>query len=82
MLMGSNLAENSGFLRAIKICYITSFGGEVNPLAQCCKILEHVTDPYSKNEIPVGKIHRHFLPSFSCLTARCLCWLLSESSGE
>jgi hypothetical protein len=65
--MGSNLAENSGFLRVIKIRSITSFGGEVNPLAQCCKILEHVTDPYSMNEIPVGKIRQTFLAKFLLL---------------
>jgi hypothetical protein len=39
--MGSNQAED-GFLRIIKICSMTSFRGEAQPLALCSKILLHV----------------------------------------
>jgi hypothetical protein len=42
---GSNPAEDDGFLRAIKICSTTSFGGEVKPSASCLKILQHVKYP-------------------------------------
>jgi hypothetical protein len=43
---GLNPAEDSGFLRAIKICSTTSFGGEVKPLVLCCEILQHVKELY------------------------------------
>jgi hypothetical protein len=45
-LTGSNPAESDGFLRVIKIGGMPSFGGEVKPLAPCCKILRYVKDPY------------------------------------
>jgi hypothetical protein len=48
--MGSNLAEDNGFLRVIKIRGMTSLGGEVNPLVPCRKILWHVKDPYNVKE--------------------------------
>jgi hypothetical protein len=35
---GLNMAEDNGFLREIKICSMTSFGGEVKPSSPC-KIL-------------------------------------------
>jgi hypothetical protein len=35
----SNLAKDDGFLRVIKICGMTSFGGEVKPPVPCCKFL-------------------------------------------
>jgi hypothetical protein len=40
--VGSNPAEDFGFLRAIKIRRATSFGGEVKPSVPCHKILRHV----------------------------------------
>jgi hypothetical protein len=40
---GSNPAEDGGFLRAIKVRSMHSFGGEVKP--QFRKILQHVTLP-------------------------------------
>jgi hypothetical protein len=43
--MGSSLAEDNGFLREIKICGTTSFGGEVKLPAPCHEILRHVKDP-------------------------------------
>jgi hypothetical protein len=36
--MGSNLAKDNGFLREIKICSTTSFGGEVKPLAHVVRL--------------------------------------------
>jgi hypothetical protein len=44
---GSNLADDDGFLRAIKIRSTTYFGGEVKPAVPCHKILQHVKKPYS-----------------------------------
>jgi hypothetical protein len=44
--VGSNPAEDNGFLRAIKIYSIPSFGGEVKPEAPCRKILRHVKEPF------------------------------------
>jgi hypothetical protein len=35
--VGSNLAEDSGFLRVIKIRSTASFGGEVKPSVPCCR---------------------------------------------
>jgi hypothetical protein len=69
--MGSNPAKDKGFLRVIKI-HTTPFGEEVKPVVPNCKILRHAEDPYSMKEIPVGKIHGHFLPNFSCFATRCL----------
>jgi hypothetical protein len=43
--VGSNLAESNRLLRAKKFRSMTSFGGEVKPLATCHKILRHVKDP-------------------------------------
>jgi hypothetical protein len=42
---GLNLAEDDGFLRAIKIRTRTSFGGEIKPSVPCHKILLHVKEP-------------------------------------
>jgi hypothetical protein len=42
---GLKPAEDDVFLRAIKICSLTSFGGEEKPSAPCHKILRHVKDP-------------------------------------
>jgi hypothetical protein len=43
---GLNPAEGDGFLRAIKIRSMPSFGGEVKPSAPCCNILRHDKEPY------------------------------------
>jgi hypothetical protein len=43
---GSDPAEDSGFLRAIKIRSTTSFRGEVKPLFPCHKILQHLKEQY------------------------------------
>jgi hypothetical protein len=40
--MGSNPAEDNGFLRGIKIHSMTSMGGETNLIAPCQKTLWHV----------------------------------------
>jgi hypothetical protein len=61
------LAMDDGFLRAIKIHSITSFGREVKPLVPCRKILWHIKGPYSTKGILVDKIHRHFSPTFFLL---------------
>jgi hypothetical protein len=45
-LVGSNLAEDIGFLRAINICNMISFGGEVKLLVLCHKILWHVRESH------------------------------------
>jgi hypothetical protein len=43
--VGSNLAEDGGFLKAIKIQSTTSFEGEVKPPVPCRKTLRHVKSP-------------------------------------
>jgi hypothetical protein len=43
--MGSNLAEDDGFLRAIKIRSTTYFRGEIKPSVPRRKILRHVKEP-------------------------------------
>jgi hypothetical protein len=67
MSASPNLAEDKGLLRAIKIRSTTSFGGEVKPAVECRKVLQHVKDPCSKEQILVGKIHGHFSPKFNLL---------------
>jgi hypothetical protein len=42
--MGSNPGEGDGFLRAIKFCKTTSFGGEVKPSAPLRKISPNVKE--------------------------------------
>jgi hypothetical protein len=74
-------AEDNGFLWAIKFGSTPSFGAEVKPSVPCRKILQRVKNPYSMNEIFVGKIHGHFLSIFTCFSTRCLCWFLPESYG-
>jgi hypothetical protein len=59
MIAGSNPAEDDRFLSAIKIRRRASFTEEVKP-SVTCKILGHVKDLYSMNEILVGKINGHF----------------------
>jgi hypothetical protein len=46
--VGSNPAENDGFLKATKIGSIIYFGGEVKPSIPCHKILCHVKEPYER----------------------------------
>jgi hypothetical protein len=45
--MGSNVVEEDGFLRAIKVRSTTSFGGKVKPACPCdnTSILRHVKEP-------------------------------------
>jgi hypothetical protein len=45
--MGSNPAKGDGYLRAIKICRMHSFGGEVKPSAPHCKILLLIKEPFA-----------------------------------
>jgi hypothetical protein len=52
------------------VARLPSRGSEAN--CPCLKILWHAKDPYSIKEIFLGKIHRHFSPSFSCFATRCL----------
>jgi hypothetical protein len=59
-----DLAEDNGFLRAIKISSMTSFQGEVKLSAPCCKILWHVKDPCGvRQRYSVGSIQGHFSPN-------------------
>jgi hypothetical protein len=44
--MGSNQAEDDGFVRAIKIHSITYFRGEVKLSVPCHNILRHVKESY------------------------------------
>jgi hypothetical protein len=49
------------FLRMIKECSTTSFGGEVKPSVSCCKMLCHGKEPYEyEKRYFVGKI-KYFL---------------------
>jgi hypothetical protein len=48
-------------LNMIKICSRIFFRGEAKPSSPCCKILQHVKDPYSMIEIRVDNIHGHLL---------------------
>jgi hypothetical protein len=41
---GSNPAKDNGFLMAVKIRILTSFGGDVKLLVPCCKILQHIKE--------------------------------------
>jgi hypothetical protein len=78
---GSNLGEDNGFLIAIKIHSMTSYGGEVKLSVPCCKILQHVKEHYRyKNRYFIGKTHGYFLPSSLALLSGVF-WLLQESTG-
>jgi hypothetical protein len=71
-----------GFLRAIKICSTTTFGGEIHTSLPCHFILRNIKETYGlwKRDF-VDKIHSHISQSFSCFATRCLSWLLPESCG-
>jgi hypothetical protein len=43
--MGPNSAGNNGILRALKICSMTSFRGEVKLSVPCHSILWHIEEP-------------------------------------
>jgi hypothetical protein len=62
--MGSNPAEDDGFLRTISNRGALSFG-EVKPAAPCCNILRHVkeTHEYDRN-ILLAKLIISFAMSF------------------
>jgi hypothetical protein len=51
--VGSNLAKDNGFLKAIKICSMTSFKGEVKPST-------HVVRFYGMLKTP-AEYDRHFI---------------------
>jgi hypothetical protein len=82
---GSSPVEDDGFLWSIKFQSTTSFRGKVKPSASCCKILQHIKDPYSMKEILVGKIQTylakflllHYLVS-QMVAAKVLCWVNQE----
>jgi hypothetical protein len=54
-------------LRAIKLWSTTSFGGEVKPSVQCCKILRYVKFSGGWQRYFSDKINGRFSPSFSVL---------------
>jgi hypothetical protein len=45
---GSNPAEGSEFLRALKFCSMPSFGEEVKISAPCCNMSRHVTELFEE----------------------------------
>jgi hypothetical protein len=69
---GSNLVEDDGFLRAIKISSTSSFGGEVKPSAPSRKILRNVKKPF---EVEAKTLHNAkfiiYFASSSCFANRC-----------
>jgi hypothetical protein len=73
----SNPAEGDGLLRALKICIVHFFGGEVKQSALCCKILRHVKEHFevrTKIQFPS--------PVSPALLLIVLLIGLPESSGE
>jgi hypothetical protein len=60
---GSKPNKGDGFLKAIKIRSMTSFG-EVKPSASCRKFYDRLNIPWGKSEILIGKIQRQFLAYF------------------
>jgi hypothetical protein len=65
--VGSNLAEDDGFLRAIKIRSATSFGGEVKPSVPCRKMYGMLKNPTSMKKHFIDKIQLSFLAKFLLL---------------
>jgi hypothetical protein len=73
--VGSNQAEDDGYLRVIKIRTMTSFGGDVKPLVPCHNILRHVKEPYECEEILSRQNSAAISsPIFSCFATTCLSW--------
>jgi hypothetical protein len=71
---GSNLAEDDGFLKAIKFRSTTSFGEEVKPSVPC-KSLRHVEEPYEyERDTSYAKYSGHFSPGSSCFATTFICW--------
>jgi hypothetical protein len=61
------VAEDDGFLMAIKINSTIFFRGKVKPLVPYHKIVWHVKDPYSMERDTCRQISWTFLPSFFML---------------
>jgi hypothetical protein len=71
---GSNLAESDEFLRAIRICSLTSFSGKVKPLVPSRKILQHVKDPLRHDRDSDGQNSAAISCTvFLSFAIRCLC---------
>jgi hypothetical protein len=60
--MGSDSAEDCGFIRVIKICSTTSFGGETKPAVPYRRIFLAYYRSLQYNR-DTWKIHGHFTPS-------------------
>jgi hypothetical protein len=58
---GLNLAEDYGFLKAIKIRIATFFGGEVKPSVLCCRFYSMIKKLRSMKDILHRKNSRSFL---------------------
>jgi hypothetical protein len=82
--MGSNSDESDEFLRAIKICSRTPFGGKVKLLAPCHKFLKHDKyrwrydrDTYWQNSAIISHL---FSPCFAtrCAATRVENWWMNR----
>jgi hypothetical protein len=76
-----NLADDNGFLRAIKICNITSFGEKVKPSASCRKIYGMLKNPVLMKEIICQQNSQAFLIEFLRASLLGVSWLMPESCG-
>jgi hypothetical protein len=74
---GSVPAESDALSTAIKIRSVTSFRGEVKPLASCLDILRHVKNPFRSmnKDTSLGQINHFLRPVTSAL-------LLDHSAGK
>jgi hypothetical protein len=71
--MDSNLVEDDGFLRVIKIRSMTSFGGEVKSLVSCRRFTACKRTLQARKRCFVSKIQRPcFSPMSLCFATR---WL-------
>jgi hypothetical protein len=78
-LAGLNLAEDNGFLMAIKVRSMTSFKGEAKTLGYV--VLQHFESPYSMKRDTCRLYSQPFLAKFLTASLLGVSWLLPESSG-
>jgi hypothetical protein len=75
--VGSNLAKDDGFLRAIKV-HSGRGEGKQSHRSHIVRFYDMLKIPTDMKRDTCKQNSLPFLTKFSCFAARCCCWLLPE----